>query len=50
MRALRPDREHVLPAADEQNGFAAGMVHELAAVGKVGEGDAVGEIGAARLG
>ena len=50
MRALRPDREHVLPAADEQDGFTAGMADELAAVGKVGKSDALGEIGAARLG
>jgi hypothetical protein len=47
---LRPNREHVLPAADEQDGFTAGMASELAAVGKAGEGDALGEIGAARLG
>ena len=38
MRALRPNREHVLPAADEQDGFTAGMASELAAVGKAGEG------------
>jgi hypothetical protein len=50
MRALRPDREHVLPAADEQDGFTAGMADEPAAVGKVGEGDALREIGAGRLG
>ena len=50
MRALRPDREHFIPAADEQDGFAAGMADELAAVGKVGKSDALGEIGAARLG
>jgi hypothetical protein len=50
MRALRPDREHVIPMADEQDGFTAGMADELTAVGKVGEGDALGEIGAARLG
>jgi hypothetical protein len=49
MRALRPDREHFIPAADEQDGFAAGMADELAAVGKVGK-SALGEIGAARLG
>jgi hypothetical protein len=35
MRALRPNREHVLPAADEENEFTAGMAHELTAVGKV---------------
>ena len=50
MRAVGRDREHVLPAADEQDGFTAGMADELAAVGKVGESDALGEIGAARLG
>ena len=47
---IAPDREHVIPAADEQDGFTAGMADELAAVGKVGEGDALGEIGTARLG
>jgi hypothetical protein len=35
MRALRPDGEHILPAADKENGFTAGMAHELTAVGKV---------------
>ena len=50
VRAVRPDREYVIPAADEQDGFTAGMANELAAVGEAGEGDALGEIGAARLG
>src|SRR4249920_2330799 len=50
VRALRPDREHVIPAADEQDGFTAGMADELTAIGKVGEGDALDKIGAARLG
>src|SRR5262245_51243667 len=35
MRALRPDREHVVPAADDQDGVTADVPDELAAVGKV---------------
>jgi hypothetical protein len=50
MRAVGRDSEYLLPAADEQDGFADGMADELAAVGKPVEGDALGEIGAARLG
>jgi hypothetical protein len=50
MRAVGRDSEYLLPAADEQDGFAAGMADEPAAVGKPVEGDALGEIGAARLG
>ena len=50
MRALSADREDLSPAADEQDGFAAGMADELAAVGELAEGNALGEIGAARLG
>jgi hypothetical protein len=50
MRALSADREDLSPAADEQDGFAGGMADELAAVGELAEGNALGEIGAARLG
>ena len=35
VRALGRHREHVIPAADKENGFTAGMAHELTAVGKV---------------
>jgi hypothetical protein len=48
MGALRPDCENILPAADQQDGLIPDMADELATVGKIDDGDTLGEIGTAR--
>jgi hypothetical protein len=50
VRALRPDREYLISAADEQDGLAAGMAGELAAIGEVSQCNTLSEIRAAQLG
>ena len=50
MRAIGPDREHLRPAAHQQNLLVADMADQLAAIGKRAERNALRQIGAAGLG
>ena len=47
MRALGADREYLRPAAHQQNLLVAGMTDQLAAIGKLGERNALRQIRAA---
>ena len=50
VRALGADREDLGPAAHQQHLLVADMADELAAIGKLGERNALGQIGAGLLG
>ena len=50
MRALVADREDLRALAHQQHLFAARMAQQHGAVGEVGQGDALRQIGAAEFG
>ena len=50
MRACRADREHLGPAAHQQHLLVAAMADQLAAIGKIGERDALRQIRPVMLG